>query len=181
VEVNLNVSRPTDDIIDILSHCAGASGSAVSLLPFRTGPTGLTFSAIMSGQVLRAGQQAIDFADVILTHGYSGARAYCQSKLAQVMFTFELAEKLAGTGVTATCLHSATYMDTAMVRRAGITPLSTVEQGAEAILNLGHRYRRYPAGPPGHPDEIAAACLFLVSDGACSITGETIDSIVGAV
>ena len=86
--------------------------------------------------VSSAGQQAIDFADVMLTRGYSGARAYCQSKLAQVMFTFDLAEKLAGTGVTATCLHPATYMDTTMVRRAGVTPVSTVEQGAEAILNL---------------------------------------------
>ena len=86
--------------------------------------------------VSSAGQQAIDFADAMLTRGYSGARAYCQSKLAQVMFTFELAEKLAGTRVTATCLHPATYMDTTMVRRAGVTPVSTVEQGAEAILNL---------------------------------------------
>jgi NAD(P)-dependent dehydrogenase (short-subunit alcohol dehydrogenase family) len=52
------------------------------------------------------------------------------------MFTFDLAEKLASTGITATCLHPATYMDTTMVRRAGVTPFSTVEQGAEAILNL---------------------------------------------
>src|SRR4051812_26111930 len=86
--------------------------------------------------VSSAGQQALDFADVMLTRGYSGARAYCQSKLAQVMFTFDLAEKLAGAGVTATCLHPATYMDTTMVRRAGVAPVSTVEQGAEAILNL---------------------------------------------
>jgi NAD(P)-dependent dehydrogenase (short-subunit alcohol dehydrogenase family) len=86
--------------------------------------------------VSSAGQQAIDFNDVMLTRNYSGARAYCQSKLAQVMFTFDLAAKLTGTGVTATCLHPATYMDTTMVRRAGVTPVSTVEQGAEAILNL---------------------------------------------
>jgi NAD(P)-dependent dehydrogenase (short-subunit alcohol dehydrogenase family) len=86
--------------------------------------------------VSSGGQQAIDFADPMLTRGYSGARAYCQSKLAQVMFTIDLAERLAGTGVTATCLHPATYMDTTMVRRAGVTPVSTVEQGAEAILNL---------------------------------------------
>src|SRR4051794_24544111 len=86
--------------------------------------------------VSSAGQQAIDFADVMLACGYSGARAYCQSKLAQVIFTFDLAQKLAGTGVTAICLHPATYMDTTMVRRAGVTPVSTVEQGADAILNL---------------------------------------------
>jgi NAD(P)-dependent dehydrogenase (short-subunit alcohol dehydrogenase family) len=86
--------------------------------------------------VSSAGQEAIDFADVMLTRGYNGARAYCQSKLAQVMFTFDLATKLAGTGITAICLHPATYMDTTMVRHAGVTPVSTVEQGAEAILNL---------------------------------------------
>jgi NAD(P)-dependent dehydrogenase (short-subunit alcohol dehydrogenase family) len=53
-------------------------------------------------------------------------RAYCQSKLAQILFTFDLAEELAGTGVTATCLHPATYMDTTMVRRAGVKPWSSV-------------------------------------------------------
>jgi NAD(P)-dependent dehydrogenase (short-subunit alcohol dehydrogenase family) len=95
--------------------------------------------------VSSAGQQAIDFADVMLTRGYSGARAYCQSKLAQVMFTFDLAEKLVGTDVIATCLHPATYMDTTMVRRAGVTPVSTVDQGAEAILNLA----RSPEGRSG--------------------------------
>jgi NAD(P)-dependent dehydrogenase (short-subunit alcohol dehydrogenase family) len=86
--------------------------------------------------VSSAGQQAINFADVMLTGGYSGARAYCQSKLAQIMFTIDLADELAGTDVTVTCLHPATYMNTTMVRRAGVTPVSTVEQGAEAILNL---------------------------------------------
>jgi NAD(P)-dependent dehydrogenase (short-subunit alcohol dehydrogenase family) len=86
--------------------------------------------------VASAGQQALDFADVMLTRGYSGTRAYCQSKLAQIMFTIDLAEELAGTGVTVNALHPATYMDTAMVRRAGVTPLSSVAEGADAILNL---------------------------------------------
>jgi NAD(P)-dependent dehydrogenase (short-subunit alcohol dehydrogenase family) len=86
--------------------------------------------------VSSGGQQPIDFADVMLIRGYSGARAYCQSKLAQILFTIDLAAALKGTGVTVTCLHPATYMDTAMVRRAGVAPLSTVAEGAEAILNL---------------------------------------------
>ena len=72
----------------------------------------------------------------MLTRGYSGRRAYCQSKLAQIMFTIDLAAALEDTGVTVTCLHPATYMDTTIVRRAGVTPLSTVEEGAQAILNL---------------------------------------------
>ena len=83
-----------------------------------------------------AGQQAIDFSDVMLTRGYSGTRAYCQSKLAQIMFTFGLADELHGTGVIVNALHPATYMDTTMVRQAGIMPSSSVEEGAEAILHL---------------------------------------------
>jgi NAD(P)-dependent dehydrogenase (short-subunit alcohol dehydrogenase family) len=86
--------------------------------------------------VASAGQQAIDFSDVMLTRGYSGTRAYCQSKLAQIMFTIDLARELEGTGVIVNALHPSTYMNTTMVRRAGVTPISTVEQGAEAILNL---------------------------------------------
>ena len=60
--------------------------------------------------VASAGQQPIDFADVMLTRGYSGVRAYCQSKLAQIMFTIDLAEALAGTGVTVTrCIRRPTW------------------------------------------------------------------------
>ncbi|CDX27038.1 Short-chain dehydrogenase/reductase SDR [Mesorhizobium plurifarium] len=86
--------------------------------------------------VASAGQQAIDFDDVMLTHGYSGVRAYCQSKLAQILFTVDLAEQLEGTGITVNALHPASYMDTTMVRQAGVTPWSSVETGADAIINL---------------------------------------------
>jgi NAD(P)-dependent dehydrogenase (short-subunit alcohol dehydrogenase family) len=86
--------------------------------------------------VASAGQQAIEFGDVMLTHGYSGVRAYCQSKLAQILFTIDLAEQLDGTGVTVNALHPASYMDTTMVRQAGVTPWSSVETGADAIINL---------------------------------------------
>ncbi len=86
--------------------------------------------------VSSAGQHAIDFDDVMLTQDYSGTRAYCQSKLAQIKFTIDLARELDGTGVTVNALHPATYMDTHMVRAGGHTPISSVDEGAEAILNL---------------------------------------------
>ena len=86
--------------------------------------------------VASAGQQAIDFDDVMLTHGYSGVRAYCQSKLAQILFTIDLAEELKGRSVTVNALHPATYMDTTMVRKSGVRPMSTVEEGGDAILQL---------------------------------------------
>ncbi|RVB50472.1 SDR family NAD(P)-dependent oxidoreductase, partial [Mesorhizobium sp. M7A.F.Ca.CA.004.06.1.1] len=65
--------------------------------------------------VASAGQQAIDFSDVMLTRSYDGVRAYCQSKLAQILFTVDLAEQLKGTGVTVNALHPASYMNTTMV------------------------------------------------------------------
>src|ERR1700733_3757665 len=82
------------------------------------------------------GQEAIDFDDVMLTERYSGLRAYRQSKLAQIMFTIDLADELEGTGVTVNTLHPATFMNTTMVRQSGMTPISSVEEGADAILKL---------------------------------------------
>jgi NAD(P)-dependent dehydrogenase (short-subunit alcohol dehydrogenase family) len=86
--------------------------------------------------VASLGQHPIDFDDVMITKNYSGSRAYAQSKLAQIMFTMDLAEELKGSGVTVNSLHPATYMNTTMVRAGGITPISTVEQGGAAILHL---------------------------------------------
>ena len=86
--------------------------------------------------VASLGQEAIDFDDVMLENGYDGARAYRQSKLAQIMHAFDLAEELEGEGVTATALHPATFMATKMVTDAGVTPLSTVEEGLEATWRL---------------------------------------------
>ena len=48
---------------------------------------------------------SIDFDDLMGQRHYSGSAAYNQSKLANVMFTYELARRLEGTGVTATALH----------------------------------------------------------------------------
>lgn len=86
--------------------------------------------------VSSAGQAPIDFDDVMLERDYDGTRAYCQSKLAQVMLTFDLAEELGQVGVSANCLHPATYMPTKMVTHAGISPASSLEEGTRATLRL---------------------------------------------
>src|SRR6266536_3292590 len=70
----------------------------------------LTASAPARVVSVSSGAQAlgkIDFDDLQGERAYSGQRAYNQSKLANVMFTYELARRLAGTGVTATVLHPA--------------------------------------------------------------------------
>ena len=86
--------------------------------------------------VASAGQSPIDFRDVMLQQGYDGMRAYSQSKLAQVMFTFELARRLQEAGVTANALHPATLMNTKMVLNTFGHATSTVQEGAEATVRL---------------------------------------------
>jgi NAD(P)-dependent dehydrogenase (short-subunit alcohol dehydrogenase family) len=80
--------------------------------------------------VASIGQQAIDFGDVMLTEDYDGMRAYRQSKLAQILFTFDLAAELDLAGVTVNALHPATFMPTKIVA----APLSTIAEGVEATM-----------------------------------------------
>jgi NAD(P)-dependent dehydrogenase (short-subunit alcohol dehydrogenase family) len=86
--------------------------------------------------VASAGQSPIDFDDPMLERGYDAMRAYSMSKLAQIMFTFELAERLSGTGVSVNALHPASLMDTKMVLDTFGYTMSTVEEGSEAVVRL---------------------------------------------
>lgn len=65
--------------------------------------------------VASIGQHPIDFSDLMITRDYSGARAYGQSKLSQIMSGFELAGRLPAGEVTVNSLHPATYMPTKIV------------------------------------------------------------------
>jgi NAD(P)-dependent dehydrogenase (short-subunit alcohol dehydrogenase family) len=86
--------------------------------------------------VASAAQRPIDFDDVMLKRRYDGLKAYSQSKLAQVMFTLELAERLQNTGVTTNALHPATLMETKMVLETFGRATSTVQTGVEATVRL---------------------------------------------
>lgn len=85
------------------------------------------------------GQEPLDFDDPELTRDYSGVSAYCRSKFALAAHTFALSDELTGSGVSVNVLHPATYMDTAMVREAGVVPWSTVADGAAGVLALATR------------------------------------------
>ncbi|NEE02817.1 SDR family NAD(P)-dependent oxidoreductase [Phytoactinopolyspora halotolerans] len=87
--------------------------------------------------VASVGQRPIDFADPLLASSYDGMRAYQQSKLAQIMFTMDLAGELADDGVTVNALHPATLMPTTMVEEGWPGgAMSTLEEGGAATLRL---------------------------------------------
>ena len=133
----------------------------------------------------------IDFADLQGERAWSGQRAYNQSKLANVLFTYELARRLEGSGVTANVLHPGVVRTG--VRRRGSRPrfqrlllpvvrpfLKTPEQGAATSIHLAsapeleHVSGQYFAdsrpkrSSSRSYDEAVAARLWSVS---CALTG----------
>jgi NAD(P)-dependent dehydrogenase (short-subunit alcohol dehydrogenase family) len=82
------------------------------------------------------GQAPLDWDDLMFVRGYEGYTAYAKSKLAQVLFTMELAERLAGREITVNALHPATLMATKIVTGNLGRPRSSVEEGVEAVVRL---------------------------------------------
>jgi NAD(P)-dependent dehydrogenase (short-subunit alcohol dehydrogenase family) len=130
--------------------------------------------------VASIGQMAIDFDDPMLEHGFERYRAYAQSKLAQVMFTISLAERLEGSGVTVNALHPATLMNTKLVIDAGGTAQSDVSDGVGPTVRLiadpeldgvsGKFFDRYEEGAvdPQAYDADARRRLWELSERLCA-------------
>jgi NAD(P)-dependent dehydrogenase (short-subunit alcohol dehydrogenase family) len=87
----------------------------------------------------------INFEDLQGEKEYSGARAYCQSKLGNILFTYALARRLAGTGVTANCLHPGAVATNLVRRNSGawtfgwrlISPfMASPEKAAQICMHL---------------------------------------------
>jgi NAD(P)-dependent dehydrogenase (short-subunit alcohol dehydrogenase family) len=87
----------------------------------------------------------LDLDDPNLEHGWSSWRSYSNSKLANILFTRELARRLDGTGVTANCLHPGVVRtgfgrDARPLMRVGITIakpfMLSPERGADTIVYL---------------------------------------------
>ncbi|MFJ9771387.1 SDR family NAD(P)-dependent oxidoreductase [Kitasatospora sp. NPDC101157] len=86
--------------------------------------------------VASAGQQAVDFDDLMLERGYDGTRAYCRSKLAQIACGFELAARVPAAEVTVNSLHPSTYMPTKMVLQEIGYSVDSLEDGVSATHRL---------------------------------------------
>ena len=127
----------------------------------------------------------LDFDDLQSTHGYAGFRAYGTSKLCNILFTRELARRLAGSGVTANCLHPGFVATRFGDQSGGLTqrliPLAKLfaispQQGADTIVQLAsspeaaamsglYFYKREPVTPSAAAqDDGAARRLWAASE-----------------
>ena len=86
--------------------------------------------------VASIGQRPLNFDDIMMESGFNTTSAYSQSKLAQIMFTITLSEQLDASKITVNSLHPATFMDTPMVTSTGGRPMASVEDGADAVMQL---------------------------------------------
>jgi len=86
--------------------------------------------------VASGAQAPINFEDIHLQQDFNSYNAYAQSKLAQVLHAFHLADELIEDGITFNALHPATMMNTTMVDEIGNPAQSTVDEGASALTYL---------------------------------------------
>jgi NAD(P)-dependent dehydrogenase (short-subunit alcohol dehydrogenase family) len=135
----------------------------------------------------QAARRGLDFDDLQTTRHYRGMQAYSRSKLANILFTTELARRMSGVGVTANSLHPGTVAtgfarddDAKGFLAFGVKVIKpfilTPEKGARTSVYLasspdvaevtGQYYVRCRARPPSPSaqDEAAAALLWSVSE-----------------
>ncbi|MEY4750534.1 MAG: hypothetical protein RIQ60_2748 [Pseudomonadota bacterium] len=86
--------------------------------------------------VASEGQEPLDFDNMQLERDYSGYYAYCRSKVAVIMLTFDLAEELKASGVTANAMHPGAFMNTTMVREMNHEVVDSVDEGARHVFEL---------------------------------------------
>lgn len=76
------------------------------------------------------------FEDPQMARGFQGYAAYAQSKLANILFTFELAERLPASQLTANCLHPGVVSTKLLIQGFGMSGSDTVEEAAETSVFL---------------------------------------------
>jgi NAD(P)-dependent dehydrogenase (short-subunit alcohol dehydrogenase family) len=86
--------------------------------------------------VASVGQRPVHLDDLMTEREYAGVEAYRRSKLALIAHTFDIADELTGSSVTANCLHPASLMPTTMVHESHYGTIDSLEQGLHATLRL---------------------------------------------
>jgi NAD(P)-dependent dehydrogenase (short-subunit alcohol dehydrogenase family) len=137
---------------------------------------------------------SLDFSDLQSAKGYSGFKVYGRSKLANILFTRELARRLAGTGVTANCLHpgavATRFGESSGGWVGGLLPVLKLffispEKGADTIVYLAsspevdnttgaYFVKRKITGPSqAAQDDAAAQTLWGASEALASAQSQT--------
>jgi NAD(P)-dependent dehydrogenase (short-subunit alcohol dehydrogenase family) len=139
----------------------------------------------------------IPFDDLNAERSYRGFGRYCETKLANILFTIELARRLDGTGVTANCFHPGLVAtgfnrNNGLLMNLGMTILRPVarspEKGAETLVwlataphvaNVSGAYffdqEQRPPSPEAQDTETARR-LWEISERQCTVSGRSAEA-----
>jgi len=116
--------------------------------------------ASLRGMMKRRWGRIIGITSVVGVTGNPGQANYAASKAGMIGMSKALAQEVASRGITVNCVAPG-FIETAMTDALG-------DQQKEKLLTV------IPAGRMGKAPEIAAACLYLASEEAAYVTGQTI-------
>ncbi|MFL2627422.1 MAG: SDR family NAD(P)-dependent oxidoreductase [Dehalococcoidia bacterium] len=117
------------------------------------------------GMISNSWGRIINIAGLMALEGHEGYTHVSASKMGLVGFTRSLAKELAPHNILVNCVSPGT-IDTTGPRHAKMTKEELDELAAR-------RYARVPLGRLATVEEISSVCLFLASDGAGYMTGQT--------
>src|SRR5579859_8198492 len=116
--------------------------------------------ASLRGMMKRREGRIISITSVVGVAGNPGQANYCAAKAGLIGMSKSLAQEVASRGITVNCVAPG-FIETPMTDALN-------EQQKERIMQT------VPSGRFGQPDEIAAAVLYLASDEAAYVTGQTL-------
>jgi 3-oxoacyl-[acyl-carrier protein] reductase len=116
--------------------------------------------AAVKGMMRRRSGRIIGITSVVGVMGNPGQTNYAASKAGMIGFSKALAQEVASRGITVNCV--APGMIT-----SPMTDVLNEQQRAQILANI-------PQGRLGTPEEVAAACVYLASDEAAYVTGQTL-------
>lgn len=116
--------------------------------------------AVLRGMMKQRSGRIINISSVVAVMGNPGQTNYCASKAGMIGMSKSLAQEVASRGITVNCVAPG-FIQTPM------TDALNEDQQQRITQNI-------PAGRFGQPEDIADACLFLASDAASYITGQTL-------
>ncbi len=114
----------------------------------------------LRGMMKRRQGRIIGVTSVVGATGNPGQSNYCASKAGMIGFTKSVAQEIASRGITANCVAPG-YIETPMTEALTDNQRDALKQ-------------RIPMGKPGQGGDIAAAVLYLASDEAAYVTGQTL-------